>query len=247
MQLFLRKFGWIALVGASAIFFYASQSLPPIGSHKSAASTHVSPRYIESAPLETGALNMVTAVLADYRSFDTLGETVVILTAGLTSLLILGAVRTRSEDHGKDTMLLHSLGTDVLGATSYLLTPFIILFATYVLVHGHTSPGGGFQGGSILAASVILIRLIRGTKTGLWPGAVTLVGIASGGVFLYLFIGLISILVGSNFLDYSALPLPFEGGQLRAFGSFIIEVGVFIAVAAVLILIFDTLAASVKD
>ena len=76
---------------AAAVLFRASAALPPFGDPGAPASTHVSPRYIEESLAETGAANMVTAVLADYRSYDTLGETTVIFTAGLACLLIVGA------------------------------------------------------------------------------------------------------------------------------------------------------------
>lgn len=77
----------------------ATPDLPKVGDPNSPAASHVSPRYIESGPRETGAANMVTAVLADYRAYDTLGETVVIFTAGLACLLILGA-RGRADAEG---------------------------------------------------------------------------------------------------------------------------------------------------
>jgi multicomponent Na+:H+ antiporter subunit B len=72
------------------VLFAASSALPPVGDPAAPASTHVSPRYIEQGPAETGARNMVTGVLADYRGYDTLGETTVIYAAGLAAVLILG-------------------------------------------------------------------------------------------------------------------------------------------------------------
>jgi len=73
----------------AALFIYVSLDLPPTGDPHSPPATHVSPRYIEKAYKETGAANMVTAVLADYRGYDTLGETVVVFTAGVATLLLL--------------------------------------------------------------------------------------------------------------------------------------------------------------
>lgn len=70
-------------------------AMPDWGDPSSPASSHVSPRYIEKGFEETAVPNMVTAVLADYRGFDTLGETVVIFTAGMAVLLIL---RTRRDE-----------------------------------------------------------------------------------------------------------------------------------------------------
>jgi multicomponent Na+:H+ antiporter subunit B len=74
----------------AGILFYADMQLPRMGDPRSPASTHISPYYIEHSHHETGAPNFVTAVLADYRGYDTLGETTVIFTAGLACLLILG-------------------------------------------------------------------------------------------------------------------------------------------------------------
>lgn len=81
----------ILMVVAAGILFRAAAVLPPFGDPASPAATHVSRRYIEHGAGETGATNIVTAVLADYRGYDTLGETMVIFTAGLACLLILGA------------------------------------------------------------------------------------------------------------------------------------------------------------
>lgn len=80
----------VVFAGAALALLRAVAELPSVGDADSPAARHVSPRYIESGPAETGAANMVTAVLADYRGYDTLGETVVIFTAGLACLLVLG-------------------------------------------------------------------------------------------------------------------------------------------------------------
>ncbi len=87
---------WLTMLVAAGILFYADSQLPRVGDPQSPASTHVSPYYIEHSHHETGAPNFVTAVLADYRGYDTLGETTVIFTAGLACLLILGVGLGRS-------------------------------------------------------------------------------------------------------------------------------------------------------
>lgn len=247
----MQRFGWVPLVAAGAILFYAARDLPSMGDPTAPAAEHVSPRYIEKAQEETGASNMVTAVLADYRSYDTLGEVVVIFTAGLACLLVLGAFTPTDAGsgggEGDDGEMAYSFGSDVLDATTRMLTPFIVLFATYVVVHGHTSPGGGFQGGAIFAAALILVRLVRGAAPGLELGSSAILAVASVGVFVFFGTGLTSLFYGHNFLDYSALPFPYEGGHLRELGSLSIEVGVFIAVTAILVLIFYVLTAGAED
>lgn len=134
-------------------------------------------------------------------------------------------------------------GSEVLDAACRLLVPFVLLFAIYVIAHGHYSPGGGFQGGTILAAVVILIRLVHGQEA-IW--GLTRVGalqLACGGVGLFAGIGFLSLLFAGNFLDYGVLPLPLETVKVRVIGTLGIEVGVAMAVAGVLVLIFDALIA----
>jgi len=93
----LPALGLTALVGG--VLIHASTGLPAFGDPDSPPSVHVSPRYIERGTAETGAANLVTAVLADYRGWDTLGETAVIFTAGLACLLIVGGgAAWRGED-----------------------------------------------------------------------------------------------------------------------------------------------------
>ena len=79
-----------------ALLMTAAGGLPPVGDPESPAATHVSPRYISHGHQETGAANLGTGVLADYRSYDTLGETAVVCAPGLACWLILGA-RWREE------------------------------------------------------------------------------------------------------------------------------------------------------
>jgi multicomponent Na+:H+ antiporter subunit B len=93
----VRPAAWFVLILTAGVLLYAASDLPRVGDPTSPAATHVSPRYIEHSHEETGAPNFVTAVLADYRGYDTLGETTVIFTAGLACLLILGVQLGRSQ------------------------------------------------------------------------------------------------------------------------------------------------------
>ena len=90
---------WVALaiVGLFTIFMvYIEFGMPPYGDINSPASTHVSPYYIENAEEETDTPNIVTAILADYRGYDTLGETTVIFTAGVVCIILLS--KTMKDD-----------------------------------------------------------------------------------------------------------------------------------------------------
>jgi len=126
----------------------------------------------------------------------------------------------------------------VIKTVARLLVPFIQLFALYVIMHGHSSPGGGFQGGVILAASFILFAVAYGLdemKRRFSIKALTV--LTSAGVFLYAGIGLLCLLLGENFLDYGVLPVV----QPRSMGMLGIEIGVGITVMAALISIFHDL------
>ncbi len=119
-----------------------------------------------------------------------------------------------------------------------LLAPFIQLFGLYVIMHGHSSPGGGFQGGVILASSFILLAIGYGmaaVKRRLSLGA--LMTLTSAGVLIYAGIGVVCVLLGANYLDYGILPLP----DARSLGMLGIEIGVGMTVMAAMVSIFHDL------
>ena len=136
----------------------ASPDLPNWGDPNSPASTHVSPYYIQHSMEETSVPNFVTSVLADYRGYDTMFETSVIFCAGLTVLSIL-----RRSHRNQERVIVprpaRKNADIILQEASRLLLPPMQLFALYVIAHGHHSPGGGFQGGVILGASLILLAI----------------------------------------------------------------------------------------
>lgn len=136
-----------------------------------------------------------------------------------------------------------AFGSPILDAACRLLVPFILLFAVYVLAHGHDSPGGGFQSGTILAATIIMVRLVRGQGSTWGLHRYTALRIACLGVTLYGSIGLGSVLFAGNYLDYGVLPLPLPTPDVRALGILGIEIGVALNVMGVLVLIFDALTA----
>jgi len=128
----------------------------------------------------------------------------------------------------------------LLGAR--LLSPYIMLIGLYVIFHGHYSPGGGFQGGALLAASILLVRLSGGKVTDpLQIKESITTPMASLGVLIYFGTGFAAILAGGLFLDYEMLPLGMDPAYLRNTGILIIEIGIGLAVMAVLIMIFDNM------
>ena len=132
-------------------------------------------------------------------------------------------------------------GSSILDVACRLPVPFIILFAVYVVIHGHDSPGGGFQGGAILAATLILIRMVRGEDDAWGLDRTRAMTMACIGVGLFAGIGVLTMLFNGNYLDYGALPLPLKAEKVRFIGTLGIEIGVALAVTGVLVLIFDAL------
>jgi multicomponent Na+:H+ antiporter subunit B len=125
----------------------------------------------------------------------------------------------------------------VLRVVTKIVVPAIFLFALYVQFHGDYGPGGGFQAGVIFAAGLILYGLIFGTESirGLISTRVLRALIAAG-LLLFAGVGFLSLVMGSDFLDYDALGQdPLSGQHL---GVFLVELGVGITVAAVMVTIF---------
>jgi len=129
----------------------------------------------------------------------------------------------------------------VLRVIAKLLAPYILLFALYVQFHGDFGPGGGFQAGVIFAAAFILYALIYGLENARQaaPPAAAQIGIALG-VLIYAGCGVATMLLGGNFLDYSVLASDSGAGQ--HYGILIVEFGVGVTVAAVMITVFFTFA-----
>jgi len=129
----------------------------------------------------------------------------------------------------------------IIKTVSRVLVPFIQLFALYVIMHGHSSPGGGFQGGVILGASFILLVIIYGldqAKRRMSEKADAI--FSSVGLLIYAGIGALCLILGGNYLNYGELSkiLPVGLAEARALGILGIEIGVGIAVMAVMFSIF---------
>ncbi|MGH7392361.1 MAG: MnhB domain-containing protein [Candidatus Rokuibacteriota bacterium] len=124
-----------------------------------------------------------------------------------------------------------------------VLVPISQLFGLYVLVHGHESPGGGFQAGVILAASYIVLALGLGREAlDRRVNEPRCLALGALGVLIYALTGVVGLVRGRAFLDYSALPLPVAPAEARYFGILFVETGVAIAVAATLVVLFCRLA-----
>ena len=125
----------------------------------------------------------------------------------------------------------------IVRVISKLLIPFILLFGLYVQFHGDFGPGGGFQAGVIFAAAFVLYALVYGLDNArrIIPGKYIVAGIALG-VLIFGGTGVAALLLGGNYLDYSYLAHDAPHGQHM--GIFIVEFGVGLTVASVMVAIF---------
>jgi multicomponent Na+:H+ antiporter subunit B len=233
-----KALSMVVVTAAALVVIYATFDKPAFGSPDAPTQTYVAPWYLEKTREFVDIPNVVTAVLGSFRGYDTLGEVLVVFTAGIGVLFLLasgpGDRRPRS-----NVGLSQHLIPRVVGR---LLIPFILLFGLYVQFHGEYGPGGGFQAGAIIAAAVILFALLEGEEKALKviPQRV-LLWLTAGGAILYGAVGVTGMLLGGNFLDYSVLADdPVKGQQL---GILLIEAGVGITVTGVLLSIFHAFAA----
>lgn len=226
------------------LLIYATFDKPAFGDPAAPIHQHIAPWYLETTRESIDIPNVVTAVLGSFRGYDTLGEVFVVFTAGIGVLFMLGARSGRSKRTIPEQVkgLRHYQVPRIVGR---MLIPFILLFALYVQFHGEYSPGGGFQAGAIFAAAMILYALLEGEKRAMiaLPRQLLLFLIA-GGALLYGGVGVATMLLGGNFLDYSVLADdPVKGQQM---GLLVIEAGVGITVTGVLLSIYHAFAARDK-
>ncbi|WP_300800028.1 hydrogen gas-evolving membrane-bound hydrogenase subunit E [uncultured Acetatifactor sp.] len=135
----------------------AVSDLPPFGHAENPANNEVAQRYIEKGLEETGAVNIVTGMILDYRAFDTLGESHVLFIATCTVLILLRRDGKKEQEEGQDNDRLYEPKNDVILQTvARVLVPPILLFGIYIILAGHLGPGGGFSGGAVIGAGLIL-------------------------------------------------------------------------------------------
>lgn len=142
----------------------------------------------------------------------------------------------------------HFSESPIIVVVGRLVAPFIHLFGFYVIFHGHYGPGGGFQGGAMIAASYLLIRLCVGehaARLHFRRSLGTPLGILGAGIFVVT--GLVTLAAGGAFLEYKYLPLALSEAGLRYMGILFVEIGIGVAVSATLVAIFDNLIMTADD
>ncbi len=213
------------LIGAGIIsmLLFTVADMPPYGAADNPANNEVSARYIESGIQETGATNIVAGMILDYRAFDTLGESTVLFIAACSVLILLRIDRKKD---GKPTQELIAAENDdrhhepkndlILQRSAALLVPVILLFGVYIILNGHLSPGGGFSGGAIIGAGLILYLNAFGfAKTSRFFSYKTFSAVTFSALLFYALAKSYSFFTGANHMA-SGIPLGTPGDILSS-------------------------------
>ena len=157
----------ISCVALTLVLLYTISLMPRYGEENPRTKEVVS-RYVEEGLQETGAVNIVSGMILDYRAFDTLGESHVLFTA-LVCVLILLRIDTKNQMTGYEdyyTVRTDSYfdlsGDPILRLVCAVIIPCVLLYGIYIILNGQNSPGGGFSGGAVLGAGLILFSTAFG-------------------------------------------------------------------------------------
>ena len=213
----MRRIVSILLLIIVAVGISLSLAKIPFGTPKTKVGRH----YIDEGIKETGSANIVTSVVVSYRGFDTLGEVTVLFIAAIGLGAVLNTVRKKTVREIEPASLVLSTGCRVL-------FPLILVFGSYIFIHGHLTPGGGFQGGAIIASGFLLIYLgcrerrisriasnLAESLGGLIFVVIGLLGLAFGGYFLSNFLpkGTANTLFSAGIIPIIYIAIGFKVGS----------------------------------
>ncbi|MBR5359427.1 MAG: hypothetical protein IK123_00935 [Lachnospiraceae bacterium] len=235
LRLFNKLYRIVAVmfcIMLGALLVYNASYLPPVGAADKATNNEVPARYIEKGIEETGAVNIVTGMILDYRAFDTFGESNVLFVATITVLILLRINKKDDKDRAEHSDQGYEPKNDVILQTiAKFLVPIIIVFGIYVILNGHLSPGGGFSGGAIIGAGLILYLNAFGfKKTERFFTERTYKWVSFGALTTYCMCKAYSFFCGANHLD-SHIPLGTPGAILSSGLILILNICVGLVVA----------------
>ena len=185
--------------------------LPEFGEADNPYNNEVSERYLEKGMEETGAVNAVTGMILDYRAFDTFGESCVLFIAAACVLILL---RDDKKDTTQQALIderFEPKSDSILQYATFFLFPAIMLFGIYIILNGHLSPGGGFSGGAVMGAGLILyVNAFGYKKTQKIFNEKTYKRITVGALSFYCVAKSYSFFTGANHIE-SHIPLGTPG------------------------------------
>lgn len=220
MWLFRKCFeimGIVLCVLMVCVLLIAVSYLPPTGHADNPANNEVSQLYVEHGVADTGAVNSVTGMILSYRAFDTFGETNVLFIAGCCVMILLLL------DHGvlKSSAMANDRFYEpkndvILQQVVRILVPIVFIFSIYVMLNGHLSPGGGFSGGAMMGAGMILYTCAFGfDKTRKFFGERVYTAVKVTALVLYGVMITYYYIMGANGLE-NHIPLGTPGAILSA-------------------------------
>ncbi|MCK5146753.1 sodium:proton antiporter [bacterium] len=215
----------VLLLIVTAYILYPLAILPPQDNLGNAAAA-----ITADGVTDLGAANLVTSVIVSYRGLDTLGEVTVLFlaTAGVGFVLF----RKRKSDTA-DTEVPRQ-ASEFLQTGAIFLWPYIVILGIFIIFHGHISPGGGFQGGVILAMAFLLIMLAfpgKALPEGFRHAMESLSGLA------YVGIAIAGLAIAGDFLNTRILPTGQTGSLISAGAIPLISVAIGIKVGAEMVTI----------
>ncbi len=221
------------LIIAAAPFLIVAASLPPHGDLSTPVQTGASAFYLKHGAEQTGAENIVTGVILNYRGLDTNGEVTVIFTgfaAAFAVLLPASMSRARVPSHAPVPV------SPVVSFAVRLLAPFTALFTIYVILNGHLTPGGGFQGGAILGGLFIVLA------TALEPGRMAAAipdrlgpWLRAAAPLAFSAMGVLGLVTTGYYLGF---PMAEPLHAVRALMLLVIEIGIGLGGAAIFAALF---------
>ena len=190
---------------------------------------------VRAVPQELGAPNVITGILLAFRAFDTLGEVAVLfmVAAGVGLVLSGGQAKPGAKTAQRDQQ---SEASEIVRTGADILLPMIFIFGAYIIMNGHLSAGGGFQGGAVIASGVMLLLLAQpATKLDLefLSFSESLAGV------LFVLAGVAGLVFANGFLDSRVLPLGEFGAFFSAGAIPVISILLGIKVGAELSVIID--------
>ena len=220
-----------------ALLIFVCIKTPPFGITNAPTNNEVAQKYIEEGLEDTGATNIVAGMILDYRAFDTLGESSVLFTAVMAVIILLKKDEDRKTEmtekqkqiearQQKEEELNDRHRDVILKKTSGIIAPFILMFGIYVVLNGHISPGGGFSGGAIIGAGLILISQAFGSKqTKKFFNFKVFTIITSGALLSYAALKTYSFYTGSHHME-TGVPHGIPGAILSS--GFILPLNIFV-------------------
>lgn len=219
---FYKIMSVLLCLGIIGVLMWTISYLPVFGNAGNPDNNEVSARYIGRGLQETGAVNMVTGMILDYRAFDTFGESCVLFIASCCVMILLRIDKSSDSGAQKKRLaeandrLYEPKNDIILQKVACVLVPLILIFGIYIILNGHLSPGGGFSGGAVTGSGLILYLNAFGfEKTSKFFTEKTFRCITLGALSFYCIAKSYSFFTGANHLA-SGIPLGTPGAILSS-------------------------------